>query len=245
MTPALIVLAVLVTAGGVAAVSAREPRLAALGLFVALVGSTYIADPLPDLVALGARLVGAVLGGYLVWIALRGPAAPTMGWQIGWPGAAAIGAAAFTAGWLAANSLGTALAAGGGEGPSAAGVATALAGGSLVPRAGIAAAIALAALGAAPVALARDALRSGIGLMLLVAASALVRNALAPDVDEILELGMAVLTALAGAAAAGLVAASIRTQGDLNLRAGGRVAVVRHRSADEAHPGRRPVDGNP
>ncbi len=243
MTATLAVLAVLVAAGGVVAVSAREPRLAALGTLVVLVGSAYVADPLPDAVALAARLTGAVLGGYLLWVALRQPGAPTAGWQIGWPGAAAIAVAAFAAGWLAAATLGGELAAVTGQGPSAAGVATALASGSPVPRAAIGAAAALIALAAGPVLVARDVLRLGVGLLLLLSAADLVRHALMAGSDSVVELGLAVAVALAGAAVAALVGASLRTHGDLQLRAGaGRGTAVHHRSADEAHPRRIPSD---
>ncbi len=77
VTPLLVALAVLVAAGGVVAVSAREPRFAVLGMIIALVGAAYVADPLPGLVALAARLAGAALAGYLVWVALRRAPAPT------------------------------------------------------------------------------------------------------------------------------------------------------------------------
>ena len=63
MTPAIILLAVVVTAAAVIATSAREPRFAALGMIVALVGSAYVTEPLPGLVALAARLAGSALAG--------------------------------------------------------------------------------------------------------------------------------------------------------------------------------------
>jgi hypothetical protein len=236
VTPALVALAVVVAAGGVVAVSAREPRFAALGAVVVLAGAPYVADPLPDPVALAARLAGAVLAGYLIWVALRHPAAPTSGWQIGWPGAAAIAVVAFLAGWLAAGSLGTVLAAGVGEGPGA-GAATALTAGALVPRAGLASAAALVALAISPIVIARDALRLGLGLLLLLSAADLARHAFAAGTDSIVELGLAVLVAAAGAASAALIASALRTHGDLQLRGGtSRPPAVHHRTADEAHP---------
>lgn len=243
MIPALLLLAGVVAAAGVVAVSAREPRLAALGALVVLVGVAYLADPLPDPVAVAARMTGAVLAGYLVWVALRQPGAPTVGWQIGWPGAAAIAAVAFLAGWLFADALGTRLAAGVGGGPGA-GVASALAAGDLVPRATLAACASLVALGAAPVLVARDALRLGLGLLLLIGAAELLRHAVAGEADPVVELGMAFVVAAAGAAVAGLVSRALRTHGDLQLRSGaGRSPAVRHRAADEAHPlGPRPDD---
>ncbi len=244
MTAALVVLAALIAGGGVAAVSAREPRLAALGTLIVLVGTAFMADPLPDVLAIAARLTGAVLAGYLIWVALRQPGAPTAGWQIGWPGAAAVAVASFATGWLAANALGAELAVIVGEGPSSAGVAAALAEGGLVPRAAIGAAAALLALAAAPVLMARDVLRLGLGLLLLLSAADLVRQALAAGPDSVVELGFAVAVAISGAAVAGVVTASLRAHGDLQLRAGiGRGAAVRHRTADEAHPQRIRPDG--
>lgn len=240
MTPVLILLGALVAAGGALAVAAREPRLAALGTLVALVGSAYVADPLPSSLALGARLAGTVLAGYLTWIALRrAPAAlPPRG--IGLPGAGSIAIVAFATGWLAAATLGTTLAAGSGDGPSTGAVASALAAGSFVPRAALGAAFALVALAAGPVLLARDLLRMGLGLLLLVAAAGLVRNALGVGSEAAVELAIAVLVALAGASVAAVVTASLRTAGDLVLGGGSdRETAVRHRPADEAH--RRPA----
>ncbi|MEW6224076.1 MAG: hypothetical protein AB1627_05545, partial [Chloroflexota bacterium] len=86
MTPVLVALGVVVAAGAVVGVSAREPRFAVLGVLVVLLASGYVADPLPGTIALGARLVGAVLGGYVLWIALRRAPAPTAGSRMGWPG---------------------------------------------------------------------------------------------------------------------------------------------------------------
>lgn len=236
MTPVLVLLAALVAAGGALAVATREPRLAALGTLFALVGSAYVVDPLPGTLALGARLTGAVIAGYLTWIALRrAPGAlPPPG--IGLPGAGAIAIVAFATGWLAASTLGTALAAGSSDGPSTGAAATALADGSFVPRAALGAAFALVALAAGPVLLARDVLRMGLGLLLLIAAAGLLGNALGAAADPAVELAVAVLVALAGAGVAAVVTASLRTTGHLELRGGGdRETAVRHRPVDEAH----------
>jgi hypothetical protein len=244
MTLALVILAAVVAAGGVTAVSAREPRFAALGTVVALVGSAYVADPVPSILALAVRLVGAVLAGYLLWVALRRAPAPTSGWRLGWPGATAIAIVAFAAGWLAADSLGAALATSGSAAGGAAGsveggtaaVAPALAAGSLVGRAAIAAAFALVALLAAPVLVTRDVLRMGLGLLLLVAAAGLLLAGLTAGIDPAIELGLAVLTAAGGAAVAIVSSASLRVHGDLAIREpGGREAPVRRRIGDEAH----------
>lgn len=240
MTSAVVLLAILVTAGAVVAVSAREPRFAALGIIVTLVVAAFIADPAPGVAALGARVVGAALAGYLIWVALRGAPPPTTGWRVGWPGAAAVAMVAFVIGWLAAGSIGTMLQ-GNGSGPSA-GVASALIAGSPVPRAALGAALALAALAAAPVLVGRDVLRLGLGLLLLLAAAELLRNAIGVRPDGLVELGLAVLTAAAGAALAGLIGRSLGANGDLLLRGPTRGPqprdpVVRHKPVDDAHPG--------
>ena len=117
VTPVLVILAVLVVAGAVAAVAAATPRLAVLGLLLAAVGAAYVADPLPGPLGLGARLAGTTLGIYLVWISLRGAPAAMPAATTGWVGSAAIAIAAFAAGWLAVGTLGAALDGGTPEGP--------------------------------------------------------------------------------------------------------------------------------
>jgi hypothetical protein len=110
-----------------------------------------------------------------------------------------------------------------------------------VPCAALGAAFALVALAAGPVLLARDVLRLGLALLLLIAAADLAGNALGVGADASADLALAILTALAGAAVAVVVTASIRATGDLDLRTGtDRETAVRHRPADEAH--RRPAD---
>jgi hypothetical protein len=115
-----------------------------------------------------------------------------------------------------------------------------------VPRAALAAAFALVALGAAPVLVARDVLRLGIGLLLLVAAAGLVRNALSPGDDPALELAFGIFEALSGAAIAAVVAASFRLHFDLQLRGPQtRQPAIHHRSLDEAHPRETAPGENP
>jgi hypothetical protein len=237
VTPVLLAVAAITVAGAVVAVSAREPRFAVLGMLVALLGAPYVADPLPGPVALGARLIGTVLAGYLVWVSLRSAAVPTAGSRLGWAGAAMIAVAASAAGWLSATSLGAALAAtGGDEAVSGAGGAT-LASGSPEATAAMAAAFALAALAAGPALLGRDVLRLGLGLLLAVGAADLFRAALSGRSDDVAELGMAVLIALAGAGVAAVARRSLRLHHDLELRApSAREAAVRSRTTDDAHP---------
>lgn len=237
MTPVLVLLAVVVAAGAVTAVAAATPRAAVLGLFVAMAGAAYIADPLPGPMGLAARLAGTTLAAYLVWIALRGAPRALPPATAGWLGSGAIAAAAFVAGWLAATGLGEALGAGSGEGPGIGAVGAALAAGSPVARAALAAALALAAVALPQVAIPRDTLRLGTGCLLLLAAAGLAGNALGGRLDPVVELAMAILTATAGAGAGAVIAASVRYGGDLVLHDALRPdAAVRHRAADDAHP---------
>lgn len=236
MTPVLLVLAGLVVAGAITAVAASTPRVAVLGLLLALVGAAYVAEPLPEPVALGVRLAGTTLGTYLVWIALRRAPAVLPPSSAGWTGSAAVAGAAFVAGFLAAGTLGVALAGGSPEGPGTGGIATALIAGSPVPHAAVGAALALVALGVPQVVVARDTLRLGVGLLLLLAAASLAGNALVGRNDPVRDLGLALLTGIAGAGVAALIAASVRRGGDLAIRDSLRPdAVIRHRPADDAH----------
>ena len=221
MTPALVILAVIVTVAAVIATSAHEPRFAALGMIVTIIGAAYVTEPLPGIVALAARLAGSSLAGYLVWVSLRGAPPPTAGWQVGWPGAAAVAIVEASGG------------------ATAVGAAAALAAGSPVPRAAFGAALALTALAAAPVLLGRDVLRQGLGLLLLLAAVGLLRNVMAVGTDGPVELALAVLTALTGAGVAAIVARSLTVHGDLDLRPAGRGDGPLQR--DAAHP--RPWPG--
>ena len=174
---------------------------------------------------------------YLVWIALRRAPRRLPASSAGWLGSAAIAAVAFAAGFLAADRLGVALGGGSPEGPGIGGIATALVEGSLVPRVAVGAALALAALGIPAVVLGRDTLRLGIGLLLLLAATGLVGNALSGRPDPVRDLALGILIAVAGAGIAALIAASVKRGGELAIRDTLRPdAAVRHRAADDAHP---------
>lgn len=168
--------ALAVVLGGAVAVSARNARTAVLGLVVALVGAAFVADPLPDSLGLAARLVGIVLGGYLMWIAGRGPGARTGGSRLGWPAELLVAAAGGVVGYgshgLGAPAPGPALA-------QAAGVA-------------------LAALAIAPLVNGRDVIRIGIGLQLLAGGTVLVRTALGGTQDPLEQLVTAGLFAALG-----------------------------------------------
>jgi hypothetical protein len=236
VTEVLVILALVVAAGAVAAVAAPTPRVAVLGLLVALAGSAYVVEPFPGPVGLAARLAGTTLGAYLVWIALRRAPGRLPAASAGWAGSAAVAGVAFATGYLAAATLGPALAAGSPTGPTTGGAAVALIAGSPVPRAALGAALALVAVALPQVIVERDTLRLGMGLLLLVAATGLVANALRAIVDPVADFGFALFIAAAGSGVAGLVAVSVRRGGDLGIRDTLRPdAVVRHRPADDAH----------
>lgn len=186
MNPALAGVALAVVLGAVVAGSARTAREAALGLIIVLVGSAFLSDPLPDSLGLAARVVGAVLGGYLMWIAGRGHDARTGGTRLGWPADLLVAAAAATVGYGSH-----------GLGAPAPGPALAQAAG-----------FALFALSVAPIVNGRDILRVGIGLQLLVGGAALVRAALDGTPEPLEQLVIAGLVAVLGGTVAAVAAAA-------------------------------------
>jgi hypothetical protein len=212
VNPALAGVALAVVLGAVVAGAARTARTAVLGLMVALIGAAFLADPLPGSLGLAARLVGTVLGGYLLWIAARGADARTDGSRLGWPAELFVAAAAAVVGY-ASHGLG------------APGVGPALA---------QAAGFALGALAVAPLVNGRDVLRIGIGLGQLIGGALLVRTSLGgtPDALELLVTGA--LIAVAGGVMA-TIAMAARADGvdGFALTPG---AAERARRLPDAHP---------
>ncbi len=190
MNPALAGVALAVVVGGVFAGSTRDARAAVLGLVVVLVGSPFIADPLPDPAALGARIVGAVLGGYALWIAARGHLTRTGGSPVGWPTDALLAAAAAVVGY-GSHGLGA---------PTAG------------PAEASAAGFALAALAVLPVVTGGDILRIGLGLGLLLSGALLVRVGLGGTPDALEQLMTAALVGVLGGAVA-ILAGAARADG--------------------------------
>lgn len=194
MNVALAALAVAVVACGVIAVSAREARVAVLGLVLCAVMAPLIGTALPGPLVLAARLVAAILAGYLLWIAVRRQPV-TRGSLLGWPVEALAAAAAAVAGFGAAGFAGPA-------------------GG---PREAEAVAFALGYLALGPLIVGRDVLRLGIGLVLVVLAAAVGRVALAGSPSELEQLVLsAVIVAVAGAAAA-IAIQTVRASGGLEV----------------------------
>jgi hypothetical protein len=186
VNPALAGVALAVVLGAAVAVSARNARAAVLGLIIALVGGSFLAEPLPDSLGLAARVVGAILAGYLMWVASRGNDARTGGSRLGWPAEILIAAAAAAAGYGSH-----------GLGAPAAGPALAQAAG-----------FALAALAVAPIMNGRDILRVGLGLNLLAAGAILVRTALGGTPAALEQLVIAGLVGMLGGAVAAIAGAA-------------------------------------
>jgi hypothetical protein len=233
VTPILVGLALVVVLGATIAVSAALPRVAALGVIVVLAGAPFVADPLPSVPAIAARIVAAVLGGYILWIALRRAPATRRESPLEWPGQLAVASAALIAGSIAAVGLGEVLAA---AGPRAGELAQALRDGSMIARAGLAASIALAVLAAGPVVAGRDVLRVGLGLLLLIGSVDLLVSAAGPPIDSLLELALAALVVAAAAGVAWTTRQALRMRDDLDVYETPRPEATRRRMRDEAQP---------
>jgi hypothetical protein len=192
VTPWLAALAVAVVAGGVIAVSAREARAAVLGLTISGVTAPLLADPPPTTLPLAARLLAAILAGYLLWISVR-QRPLTRGSRLGWPVEAMLAAAAAVAGLGAAGFAGPA-------------------GG---PPEAEAAAFALAALAIGPILRTADVFRLAIGLLLAVLGAGVGRVALAGTPVPLDNLVIAGLTIVLAAAVGAIARSEARIAGAL------------------------------
>jgi hypothetical protein len=232
VSPGLVGLAIAVVAGGIVAVAVRDGRVAVIGFALAAVLSPLLSAPLPGPLPLGARLVAAVLAGYLLWAALRTDL-PARGSVVGWPAEALLAAACVVAaaGFAGLGAIDPA-AGGGGIGEVPGPVAGHLHAGA--PEA-LLAGFALGGLSVAPVAGARDALRFGMGVLLAIHAAILVRAGLAGAPSDAEQLATAGLVAVLGASVAAVAAAAIGSSGSLALVAGRRPAA----HAVTAEPRRR------
>lgn len=180
MSPPLAGLACVVVAGAVVAVSVRETRTALLGLLVALLASALIADPLPGALPIAARMTAAFLACRLIAVAIRGFDGETGGSRLGWPVEILVAVAAGVIGF-GAHGLG---APGGG------------------PPEAQAAGFAVGVLAAVPVVTGRDVFRLGIGAVLVLLGSLLVRAGLSgtpSDLEQLVTSGL--IVALGGAIA--------------------------------------------
>jgi hypothetical protein len=198
VNPALVVAALAVVAGGVTCVAARDGRVALGGLAASLALAPLVADPLPGLLPLAARIVAAALTTYLLWIVVRDAPASTRGSLLGWPTEALVAAAAFVVGF------GTR-----GLGAAAVGPAEAQAAG-----------FALIALAVGPIVFARDILRLGIGVILLVSGAVLVRASLSGTPTQLEQLITCGLVVGLGGSVAFVCDRAVAVRGDYRLLAG-------------------------
>jgi hypothetical protein len=217
VNPALAGVALAITVGAIIAVSSHDARTAVLALAVTMIGAPILADPVPDTTGLAARAVAAILGVYLLMIAVRGGEAPTGGSRLGWAAEASLAAAAGITGY-AVHGLG------------AAGLGPALAQG---------AGFALAALAIVPLITGRDVIRIGVGLLLLTHGSLLVRVGLGgtpSSLEELVTAGLVV--GLSGVI--GVLAFSAKRDGvDMFRLAAGPRSRTQGRPDPRAEPRRR------
>lgn len=199
MNPTLAGVALAVTAGAVIAVSAREARAACIGLALALGLGPLLADPLPGPAVLGARVVTGILVVYLLRAVTAGTDVRGLGSRIGWPAESMLAAAAGIAGIAIAASLASLQP---GSGGPAGDPLDALTSSAVILAAGLAA----IAVGLTPAFLARDPLRSVIGLMLLLLGIVLARTGMAGPPGELEQLGVDGLLLAVGAAGAVITA---------------------------------------
>jgi hypothetical protein len=215
MNLALVAIVLAIGAGAVVAVSTREAAAAMIGLAVALVAASLLADPMPSPVILGVRVVAALLAAALIRWAARGGQRQYS--PIGWPAEALLATAAAVAGLgiaVALASIGTPVGAGGGDGVSA--HPAPITSSALILAAGTS----LLALGAAPLVHGRPGVRRAVGLVLVTQAALLGRVGLAgppSELEEITRAGLLVAAAAAGSAlarAAAIAYAGRRTAPD-------------------------------
>jgi len=205
----LAIAAVATVAGALVAVTGRDARVALVGLVVALAAAPFVADPLPGAAALGARVVAAVLGGYLLFVMLRETTAVTRGSLVGLPAETLAAAAAFVIGY-GTHGLGSA---------------------ALGPAEASATGFALAVISIAPIVRGADVFRLGVALAILVTGAELVRVGLAgtpPPLEQLMTAGLTI--GLLGTAAVLCVNAMSAT-GGLTLR-----NEPRRSALFEAHP---------
>ena len=100
MIQPVVAAALIATIGGVVAIAARDGRVVALGLLVAMVASTFAASPQPSALAIVFRLLGSLLAAYLLLAATRSQSIASEGSGIGALAETAVAGAAFSVGWF-------------------------------------------------------------------------------------------------------------------------------------------------
>jgi hypothetical protein len=205
----LTVAAIVTVAGALVAITGRDARVAVVGLVVTMAAAPFLADPLPNWPALAARVVAALLGGYLLFVVLRDTTAVTRGSLVGLPAETLAAAAAFVVGW-GTSGLGSA---------------------PIGPAQASAAGFALAVISVAPIVRGADVFRLGVALAVLVTGAELVRVGLAgtpPPLEQLMTAGLTI--GLLGTAAV-LCISGVAATGGLALR-----NEPRRSALFEAHP---------
>jgi hypothetical protein len=209
MSPFQLGAALVLLAGALIAVSARDPRWILGGLVVCVGLAAVVADPLPSVLAVAIRLVAALLGADLVLLALRGVPILSYGAPLGPITAALAGAAAVVVGYASS------------------GVGSAAAGPPLATAVGLG----LATIAIGPLLLGRDIIRIGSGMALLATAAELIRAGLAGTPGPLEQGVIALVTVGILGAIAAIVASALRAGHDLALTGG----LIRE-TLFEAHP---------
>jgi hypothetical protein len=217
MNPALAAVAIAILAGAVAAVFVRDARIAVIALAVVLLATPFLADPIAPASGLVARVLGAILATYLLWIAVRDGAFQTGGSRLGWAADGLVATAAAVVGF-ASHGLGAP---------------------TLGPAVASACGFALAALAVAPLLTGRDVVRVGIGLSLLLQGALVVRCGLGGTPSTLEELVTAGAVAALGGAI-GVLAMAARTDGSAGFALADELPPRRRRSTD-LRPDPRPV----
>ena len=88
--------------GGIVAISAREARVVAVGLLLAMCAAQLATSPEPAVIVIVFRVLGSLLAAYLLWAAARSRSTEAEGSGIGILAECAVAAAAFSAGWFVA-----------------------------------------------------------------------------------------------------------------------------------------------
>ena len=243
MNPALAGVALAVTAGAVIAASSREARAALVGLVLTLGLGPFLTDPLPGAAVAGARVVTGILVAYLLWAVSSGAEVRGLGSRIGWPAETFLALGVAIAGVAMASGLET-LAPGGPGRPGGGGPLDALTPAALALGAGLASLV----VGLAPALLGQRALRTAIGLLLVIQGIVLARTGLAGPPGALEQLGIDGLVLALGISAALIAVIERRPAGDAERpdaerlgaeRPDGRTADVARRRRGGAEPGRR------
>ena len=208
MNLALAGVALAVTAGAVIAASSREARAALVGLVLTLGLGPFLTDPLPGPAVAGARVVTGILVAYLLWAVSAGDEVRGLGSRIGWPAESLLALGVAIAGVVMASGL-EALAPGA-PGRAGGGPLDALTPPALALGAGLASLV----VGLAPAFVGRHALRTAIGLLLVVQGVVLARTGIAGPPGELEQLGIDALVLTVGASAALIVFIERRSDAD-------------------------------